>query len=322
MPDSKPANDVAGYADAVRAALASLPEKERESLLEDLESHLAEVASESDAPLQERLGTPEAYAAELKLAYGTSADAGETKPRGPKRERRTALIHAVTGTRAYREVRAMLPELRPGWWVLRGYLAILFLAFLFRGQDNLRPIPNPFHSLGLFQILATVAAIVVSVRLGRRGLPDNKAWRAAAAAANVAIVVLALPVLVSMGTSNGYTYYGGDPSGSYAPPVDASYYVPGVSNIYPYSSDGKPLKGVLLYDQDGRPLVIDTSGKGGGVTNVPVGSDGLPIPNAYPLDQRDVNGQPVLPPRVALPPSPTASPSATPTANPAATPKP
>ncbi|MGH7763166.1 MAG: HAAS signaling domain-containing protein [Candidatus Dormibacteraceae bacterium] len=312
MPDRKPANDVASYADAVRAALSSLPEEERETLLEDLESHLAEVASESDVPLQVRLGTPQAYAAELRLAYGSAADSGEPKRRRSMLERPMAVVHAVTGTRAYREVRAMLPQLRPGWWILRAYLAVLFFAFVFRGQDNLRPIPNPFSSLGLFQILATVAAIAISVRLGRRGLPDTKAWRAAALAANVAIVALALPVLVDMGTGSSYAYYGGDPSSSYAPPVDASYYVPGVSNIYPYSADGKPLKGVLLYDQDGRPLVIDTSGQAGLVTNVPTGSDGLPITNAYPLDQRDQNGQPVLPPRVALPPGPTPSPSSSP----------
>lgn len=316
MPDSNSANDVASYADAVRAALASLPEKERESLLEDLESHLAEVGSESDAPLQERLGTPEAYAAELKLAFGAAFETGETKRRRRMRDKPLALIHAATGTRAYREVRAMLPELRPGWWILRAYLAVLFLAFLFRGQDSLRPIPNPFSSLGLFQILATAVAIVVSVRLGRRGLPDKQAWRVAAVAANVAIAVIALPVLVDMSTGFSYAYYGGDPSNPYAPPVQAGYYVPGVTNIYPYSSDGKPLKGVLLYDQDGHPLVLDTSGQGGVITNVPIGADGLPIPNAYPVDQRDPNGQTVLPPRVALPPGPIPSPTSSPNPTP------
>ncbi len=316
MPDSNPANDVASYADAVRAALASLPEKERESLLEDLESHLAEVASESDAPLQDRLGTPEAYAAELKLAYGAASETGETARRRRMRDKPLALIHAATGTGAYRQVRAMLPELRPGWWILRAYLAVLFLAFLFRGQDNLRPIPNPFSSLGLFQILATAVAIVVSVRLGRRGLPGKQAWRVAAVAANVAIVVLALPVLVDMSTGSSYAYYGGDPSSSYVAPVQAGYYVPGVTNIYPYSADGKPLKGVLLYDQNGRPLAIDTSGQGGVITNVPIGADGLPITNAYPLDQRDPNGQTVLPPRVALPPGPSPSPTSSPNPTP------
>jgi len=68
MPDSSQANDVASYASAVRAALGALPDTERESLLEDLENHLAEVASESGLSLHERLGKPEDYAAELRSA--------------------------------------------------------------------------------------------------------------------------------------------------------------------------------------------------------------------------------------------------------------
>jgi hypothetical protein len=314
MPDSKQANDVASYAAAVRAALAPLPDTERESLLEDLESHLAEVASESDVPLQERLGKPEAYAAELRLAYGAAGDTGKTKRRRLLRDRSWELIEGAIGNQAYREMRALLPELRPGWWILRAYLVVLVLAFLFRDGGNLRPIPNPFSSYGLLQILATVAAIVISVRLGRRGSPVSKGWGVAARAANVAIALLALPVLVSMSTGYSYAYSSADSSGSQLSPVEAGSYGPGVTNIYPYSRDGKPLKDVLLYDQDGRPLNLSI---GGIVTNVPMGADGLPIPNAYPLDQRDPNGDPILPPRVALPQwaagPPTASPTPTPT---------
>ena len=84
MADSKQAVDVATYGAAVRAALAlqtSLAESERESLLEDLEDHLAEVAGESDVPLQERLGKPDAYAAELRSAYAGGAAACTTSGR-------------------------------------------------------------------------------------------------------------------------------------------------------------------------------------------------------------------------------------------------
>src|SRR5947208_9576558 len=97
MPDSSQANDVASYASAVRAALAPLPEAQRESLLEDLENHLAEVAGESDVPLEARLGRPEDYAAELRSAYG----AGNDTPRGgrerPFRARAEAWFKAVSG---------------------------------------------------------------------------------------------------------------------------------------------------------------------------------------------------------------------------------
>ena len=127
-------------------------------------------------------------------------------------------------------------------------------------------------------------------------------------AVNVAIAVLALPVLVSMGT--GYSY--SSSTDQYLSSVSAGYY-PNFTNIYPYSKDGKPLRDVLLYDQDGRPLVPAQSGL---TTDVPIGADGLPIPNSYPLNQRGPNGDLVLPPRVALPPQRASSPSPSPTPSP------
>src|ERR1700674_3499333 len=102
MRNSKQANDVATYAAAVRSALASLPDDERASLLEDLENHLAEVAGESDLSLQERLGKPEVYAAELRSAYGSNAP--NVKRRWPVRESSWALVKAAFGTPVYREL--------------------------------------------------------------------------------------------------------------------------------------------------------------------------------------------------------------------------
>jgi hypothetical protein len=313
MANSKPANDVATYAAAVRSALASLPEAERASLLEDLEDHLAEVAGESELSLEERLGKPQAYAAELRSAYGSAANPPNMQRRRPFRERLWELVKAAAGTPIYGELRALLPELRPGWWVLRAYLGVLVIAFLFRGGSDLRPIPNPFSSAGLLQILATVFAIFISVRLGRRGTPVNRGWRWAALAVNAGIALFALPVLVSMGTGGTYAWSSDGSYDPYLSSVSAGYY-PGVTNIYPYSRDGKALKDVLLYDQDGHPLLAASSGDA--VSNVPTGADGLPIPNAYPLDQRDANGLHVLAPRVALPPWPASTPAASPTPTP------
>ncbi len=311
MPDSSQANDVVSYASAVRAALEPLPEAQRESLLEDLENHLAEVAGESGVSLQERLGRPEDYAAELRSAYGAGNDVFNIGRRRPLRDRAAALLKTVSSHLPDGDLRAFLPELRPGWWVVRAYLVVLFLAFVFRDGSNLRPIPNPFTSGGLLQIVATVVAIGISVRLGRRTTPANPGWRGAAVAVNVAIALLALPVLASMGTGNNdYSYdYSPDP---YVSAASAGYF-PGVTNIYPYSKDGKPLKDVLLYDQNGRPLVPEKTDI---VIDVPNDPDGLPIPNAYPLNERQANGDPVLPPRVALPPAQTSAPTPSPTVTP------
>src|SRR5256886_2141048 len=199
MPDSSQANDVASYASAVRTALAPLPDAERESLLEDLENHLAEVASESGLSLEEGLGPPEDYAAELRSAYGGGNETSSGRHR-PARERAAALLKSASSNLPYPDLRALLPELRPGWWVLRAYLIVLVLAFMFRDGTNLRPIPNPFSSHGVVQILGTLVAIVISVRMGRRGMPINRTRRGAAIAVNAAIALIALPVLVSMGT--------------------------------------------------------------------------------------------------------------------------
>src|SRR4030095_596703 len=62
--------EIARSATALRAACAALPGPDRELLLEDLEDHLQEVAAEAGGPLSERLGRPEAYAAELRASAG------------------------------------------------------------------------------------------------------------------------------------------------------------------------------------------------------------------------------------------------------------
>jgi len=229
------------------------------------------------------------------------------------RSRVQSLISGAIGTSAYRDLIALLPELRPGWWVLRAYLAVLIVAFMLKDGYNLKPIPNPFTSFGLLEILAILGAIAVSVRIGRRGVPHGGVWRGVALVANIAIPLLALPVLAGMGTNHAYPLSTMD-SGAYYSAYRAGYYGPGFTNIYLYTKDGKPLKDVLLYDQNGKPLT--TWGKDPGViTDFPVGADGRTIPNEYPLNQRHPNGDPILPPRVALPPASQSS-APTPTAVP------
>jgi uncharacterized membrane protein len=75
----------------VRAALADLPGSEVEEILEDVRSHLGDLAAElgdglDDRALADRLGTPAGYAAELRAAAGyppPPAPAPITAPGGP-----------------------------------------------------------------------------------------------------------------------------------------------------------------------------------------------------------------------------------------------
>jgi uncharacterized membrane protein len=319
-------DDVARYAAAVRSALADLPASEREDLLEDLEDHLAEVATESDIPLTQRLGSPDEYAAELRAAYG--ARTGER----PRRRPFHAALAALRTSIVYQDLAAFLPQLRPAWWVLRGYLAVLVLtaAFLrFRdGFISLRLFPSPLTSRGLLQIVATIVAIWVSVAIGRRGFASRRGWRSAALVANALILLAALPVLLNMSGAVGSPYFPPNPYTQYPPPDYAAVTNPlaDVTNIYAYTKDGRPIQNVLLYDQNGQPVQVlgggkGTIGKGQPVTpQYPIGADGQPIMNAYPLAETDGNGNTVPAPRVAIPPfaspSPTPSPSPSPTATP------
>ena len=314
MASNDPASDVASYAASVRAALSDLPSDQAEVLLEDLEDHLREIAADAGGPLSERLGPPDQYAQELRAAYGAAQT--NRRRQDPIRDLR-AVRDWVTRSQWYRQVRAFLPELRPAWWVLRAYLLVLALTAAFSPGDNLRPIPNPVSTRGILEILVAAVAIVLSVRLGRRRRALLRGGRLLTIGANVAIVLLALPVLISMGSFRVADFY--------AQTVNQPLSTPSgiVTNIYAYSKDGKPLTDVLLYDQDGRPLTLDQNS--GDVASVyPSGADGLPITNAYPLTQRHLSGDPVVAPRVAIPPWPAVSPtaSASPTSSPSPSPSP
>ncbi|GAA0379217.1 hypothetical protein GCM10009530_32320 [Microbispora corallina] len=301
------------YAGAVREALADLPDREREELLEDLDDHLSEVAAEPGQSLEERLGSPEAYAAELRAAYG-GRPAGHPRRRTARARARTAAALRAAHARLlalppYRQAVAFAPELRPAWWVLRGYaLALAVLGVI--GEGSLVP-------RDLAGWVFTLVLVWASVWLARRSRPAATRWgRAAAAAANVvaAIVVIgALADVPGRPSEADVALDGGGPR--YAVRVqDVSAFAGGeVTNIFPYAEDGTPLHGVRLYDQDGRPITVDPELSGQSLV-VPCGGE-PPLRNAFPLDLRPME----MPPgddgpgeaACATPsPSPSVSPSA------------
>jgi len=308
MASNDQASDVATYAASVRAALSDLPSDQAAVLLEDLEDHLREIAAETGGTLTERLGPPEKYAQELRTAYGATSSPSPRRPDPAFRDVRRAVAW-VTSSAWYREVRVFLPDLRPAWWVLRGYLAALILTAAFSRDYPLGPIPNPATKRGLAEILAAGVAIWLSVRIGRRSRKLPQGAQVLAISANVLIAFVALAVLGNMHTF-AYSELIGTATPEQAP-FNAAYAAGPLTNIYPYSQDGKPLTNVLLYDQDGRPITVEQSEA---QTTYPIGADGKAITNAYPLTQRHMNGDPAVAPRVAFPPWPTPSPTASPSA--------
>ena len=313
MASNDQADDVATYAASVRAALSNLPTDQSEVLLEDLEDHLREIAADAGGPLHERLGPPQQYAEDLRAAYG-AAQVTTRRQDAALHDLQRALAR-VTGSTWYRQIRAFLPELRPAWWVLRAYLAVLILMAAVSPGYPLGPIPDPTSKRGLVEILATGIAIWLSVRIGRRSRQLSQKALVLAYSANLLIALFAVVVLANM-RSFAYSELTGTTSPQQT--TFANAFAAGqVTNIYPYSQDGKPLTNVLLYDQDGRPIMVD---KSEAQTSYPIGADGKAVTNAYPLTQRHLTGDPVIAPRVALPPWPSPSPSASPNPSPSPSP--
>ncbi|NUW43503.1 hypothetical protein [Nonomuraea rhodomycinica] len=260
---------IAAYAQAVRDALAGHPD--REELLEDLDDHLTEIAAESDVPLEERLGPPAAYAEELAAAYG-GRPAGRQRRRLDLR-RRLGDLHATLLRQApYRALVGFLPDLRPGWWLLRGYVvALLVLNLAGGGHDHIAPV-NPG------EWVVVVAIVCASVWFGRRA--RDRAARLLAVAVNVVAGLGLFGGFVTAGHLAGYQEelqsIRADPRVimETASGVDGEVY-----NIKPYAKDGTPLTDVYLYDQDGNPVVTHPENYGYSVDR----SCGEVILNRYPL---------------------------------------
>ncbi len=206
-------DDVTRYVNAVRDVLADLPAGQRQDLLDDLSQHLEEVAAETDSPLSVRLGPPAKYAAELRASIGlppanSRGDADvrmEELAARVQRARDAAMVHPAT-----RATLDFLPRLRPGWWVLRGYLAAKVLARMSHGGGF------PFPTLGgsrFLGILLTLVAVVASVALGRR-TEARPSWRRLAVVANILLVLVVLAVVGAGGFVRPQPAYGRYPSWS------------------------------------------------------------------------------------------------------------
>lgn len=272
--------EVRAYVEAVRAHLADLPEEERADLIEDLELHLVDVAADGES-LAERLGPPDAYAAELRASAGLPEPGGRAR-RGSRVARLRARIEASILAQLVRMLlslppiaaaRAFLPELRAGWWVLRGYLLIAGPAILWGTTHwGRRVLPEVFGSriLGLGLILLAVWG---SVALGRREPREPRA-RKAYRAADVTLGAMAFFVAVAIMSAQPVIayYYDEGPSG-YLQHPDGSEIV----NICPYAADGSPLEDVLLFDQEGKPITTRPD---------PYGSHVPPV-NTYPRSVRE-----------------------------------
>lgn len=231
---------------ALRRELADLPADDVAELLEDVEQHLAEASA--DGRLDE-LGTPSAYAAELRAAAGLPLRGEDGTPEPVRR-----WLTRIQATRAYREVRAFAPELRPAGWVARGYLVVLALAWW--THDSLREVVPIPHVSGnaLLGLLATGGAIVASVAWGRRDPSHGRVARIAIGVTHALLVVIAFNVATDIedraGTAVWFTSYPQQLNGPFGP----------ISDLYVRGPDGELMRDVTIYDEQGNlvaPMICD-----------------------------------------------------------------
>ncbi len=319
-----PGDDTAaGRADAYLAmvrrhldAHAGLAGDERDDLLDELATHVHEVAAADDRPLDQVLGTPQAFADELLASAGLEPRGLRARPadladRAAAAARRMwARLEPVGDHRWVRAVVGFLPELRPAWWVARGYLIVYGLGFVVSDDNDVRvmfPYPALLDSR-LLGFVAGFAAAVASVRLARRVPASRWRWVVNALAIGAAVLVL---------------WRANDIRHPDQFPVDTVFATPAwqlshpdgvpIINIYAYDAAGDPIEQVLLYDQDGRPIEVGEAVDP--VTglllerDVVLDRDGFPVGNAYPLaqftwgweDGRTGVREPVLHPTVVSP---------------------
>jgi hypothetical protein len=269
-------DEAVDYLAAVRAALDDLPEAERAELLEDLESHLHEVAAEGGS-LTDRLGEPGAYAEELRASAGL--------PPRVQRSARRPLPDRLRDPALRRAALEFGNQLRPAWWLLRAYAAVRLLGVATGTPLDETLSPEVYRSTVLGTIVLVLLA-VGSVLLGRQRLRGPARW-----AIWLLNAVLAWCLLMVLWNAADRIERIAHPSpGVDDPPVAEAQWPPSgvitadgrpITNIYVYDSKGRPIQGgVLLYDQDGAPIVTSPD-----INWLPVDKDGTPIPNLYPQRQ-------------------------------------
>lgn len=270
-------NGVAGeraleaYVEEVRALLGGLDPDEVAELTDGLAGDLADAVHDTHegGPLDReslvaRFGTPESYARELCTAAGLPFG-GSPAPGGRRlRGRVRPAVRAVRGWWVARP--SWVRDLAPVWWVARGW--ILFQVVLQLGSAGRYLGPQNREALpwsGLLR-LALLATVVASVAFGiaRRRAGDRRPVRWASTAVSVFAVLAAVPVVQAVSGASGEMYWAAtnmqvryvDSAGNTPTRPADGVVVDGVqvSNLFAYDADGKPLTGVQIYDDRGRPV--------------------------------------------------------------------
>ncbi|MGH3646945.1 MAG: HAAS signaling domain-containing protein [Micromonosporaceae bacterium] len=183
------------YVEQVHAALAHLPEETRADLVEDLPTHLAEVTADTSSPLEEQLGSPQAYAAELCSSAGLPSAAPVAPGVGDLDELLRRCDRRIGGWLGYPRFLDFLAALRPTWWLLRGVAVGAAVGVVAGAALNVaaRMVADGYIAVQLEFLLVAVGVLVgscLSVRLGRARQRLSAPARMAVVTGNVLLLVL------------------------------------------------------------------------------------------------------------------------------------
>jgi hypothetical protein len=250
-------DEIATYVGAVRAALADLPDATRDELVEDLPEHLAEVQAEGTGTLIERLGTPEAYDAELR---GTAGFVGGFPDPPAKVDQLAELRDNALRLLRIADVRVgpllgyarsseFLMLLRPAWWVLRGYLAAMVIAWALDDSGQPMGLLPRIGGSEVVALLLLAGGILGSIWLGRHTFGPSRWPRYALWSGTAVLVLVAIGGFFSADSSardqnyNDVNYNSGNPYNN-------------VQDGFVYDEQGRLVTGARLFDQEGQPIQL------------------------------------------------------------------
>ncbi|NYH45011.1 hypothetical protein HNR22_004738 [Micromonospora jinlongensis] len=297
--------EITDYVARVRAALADLPPTQRDELTEDLADHLTEVAAEAEGTLVERLGEPETYAAELRAAAGAAAGGGRNLDQrvaaalARVRSRLRVIDTRLGPPLGYETASDFLRLLRPGWWVLRGYLAAMLVTVVTSG-GNSGLLPRVGGEL-LAGLIMLVGFVLASIWIGRQSARLTRWPRSAVQVSGAVLVVFALAGLVDAESWRDNDYYYDQTS------VDSQYGQ--IRDVFVYDSEGRLVENARLFDQNGNPIRLGYPDCGGRIDEY-----GNPLLRPYPYCPEQAPFGPRAPgaPLAPAPPTTTPDPSSTP----------
>jgi hypothetical protein len=280
--------DVSSFLADVRAELADLSAEERDDLMAEVEASVIESASDSPIPIAELLGQPAQFASELRVAAGLRASAAVVQAGPDALDRLRDFVRRAAEDRRVRAVGSALAVVAPIWWVVRGYLVVAGFALISGAGWSVQHSAVPSWGGGASGIAVLAAATIVSCWVGVRR-SRHVAARLATAALSLFAVVAISPVVQHLRQPSRaqVLYQALAASAQYSLDTSATAHglafdgVP-VTNIYPYSRQGRLLHDVLLYDGAGRPLDLGTD-YGDPNRRVLITGNGGRIFNAFPI---------------------------------------